>query len=87
MFEHWSTATRPKISLSGAMKSGPPAYARTKMDVVIARTTSLLMPKCAATWLDAGAIMEEEIGDRKVKDDMTTVVANFFRNVQLGDGH
>ena len=51
-------------------------YASTKMDVVSAIVTLLLIPKVEATWSLAGAIIEEDTGLIKVNDDTITVAAH-----------
>jgi hypothetical protein len=46
------------------------------MDVASALKTLLLIPKVEATWLLAGAIIEEDTGQIKVNDDTITVTAH-----------
>lgn len=58
-------------------------YARTNMDVVIATTASLVIAKSPATWLLAGASMEDETGLMNAKADTMTVAPHFFLKDQL----
>lgn len=58
-------------------------YARTNIDVVIATTASLVIAKSAATWLLAGAIMEDETGLMNAKADTMAVAPHFFLKDQL----
>ena len=53
-------------------------YANTKILVYIAITTVFLSPKSFASWSEAGAIIEEERGDMKVKAETMAVDAHFF---------
>jgi len=55
---------RPKISLAGPQNSGPTANPRTKIDTVISCSRLDVMLSLAATWPDAGAIIEDERGLR-----------------------
>lgn len=48
------------------------------MDVVIATSTSLVIPNSLATCVVAGAIMAEEIGLMNVKEETTMVAAHFW---------
>ena len=53
------------------------------MDVVTATTASFVIAKSSATWLLAGAIMEDETGLINVKADAMTVAPHFFLKDQL----
>jgi hypothetical protein len=48
------------------------------MEVMRPMTTSFVIPKCAATWGLAGAIMLEDTGEIRVNDETTKVAAHFF---------
>lgn len=50
-------------------------------------TTELWMPKSAASWSLAGAIMEDETGLMNVKADTMAVAAHLRLNVQLEMGN
>ena len=63
------TITLPYISDKGPKKSGPIAYARTKIDSVKDDTTSFEMPNSLEMAVKAGATIDEETGEMKVKDD------------------
>ena len=54
-----------------------------KIDVIIAMTTLLLTPKSDAAWNVAGATMDEETGQMKVKEETTKVTAHLRRKGQL----
>lgn len=54
-----------------------------KMDVVIAMSTLLVIPKSLATCTVAGAIIAEETGLINVKEETTMVAAHFWRYGQL----
>ena len=60
-----------------------PPYPRTKIDVDIAIMIVLVIPNSSASWEVAGAIMEDETGDRKVKADTMAVAIHFFLYDQL----
>lgn len=49
-------------------------------------TAEFVIPNCAASASDAGAIMEDDTGLMKVKADTMAVAAHFRLNVQLVDG-
>lgn len=53
------------------------AYANTKMDKVNEASTSLVMLNSALIDVKAGAIMLEEIGETRVKEDTMNVAAHF----------
>ena len=67
---------RPNNSLSGPRNNGPTAYARTKTEVVIATRTDDVIPNWVAICSDAGATMEDEIGDMNVNADVIAVAAH-----------
>jgi hypothetical protein len=77
------TMTLPYISDKGPRKRGPIAYARTKMESVNEETTSLVIPNSLSMALSAGATMEEETGEMKVKEDTTRVAAHFLPILQF----
>ena len=61
--------TLPYISERGPRNSGPTAYARTNMESVRDKTISFVIPN---SWLiapSAGATIDEDTGDMKVKED------------------
>ena len=58
-------------------------YARTNTDVIMAMTTELVTPNSAATCSEAGAIMEDEMGDMKVKHDTVRMRCHFLLYFQL----
>jgi hypothetical protein len=51
--------------------------------VTIAISTSLPIPNCSAIWNVAGATMEDETGEMKVKAETMAVAAHFLRKDQL----
>ena len=54
-----------------------------KIDVIMAMTTLFLMRKSDAAWRVAGATIDEETGEMKVKEETTKVAAHLRRNDQL----
>jgi hypothetical protein len=58
-------------------------YPKIKIDVAIATSTLLVIPKSSATCADAGAIIDEETVLINVKDDTIKVAAHFWRYGQL----
>jgi len=68
--------TRPYISESGPRNNGPTAYANTKMDRVSCASTWLVIPNSALMDVRAGAIIEEDIGETRVKHDTMSVAAH-----------
>lgn len=71
------------ISERGPRKSGPTAYARTKMERMRDCSTELVMLSWAAMAGRAGATMEEETGEMKVKEETISVAAHFLPLVQF----
>ena len=61
--------TRPYSSESGPRKSGPMAYAKTKIDSVNCASTSLVMPNCLEMVERAGATMDEDTGEIRVNEE------------------
>jgi hypothetical protein len=53
------------------------------MDMVTATTASLVIAKSAATWLLAGATIEDETGPMNAKADAIRVAPHFFLRDQL----
>lgn len=58
-------------------------YASTKMDVAMAMGNWPCMPKSSASLPAPGAIMDEEMGDKKVNADVASVTAHFRLSGQL----
>ena len=58
-------------------------YANTKTEVNMAMTTSFVSPNCLAICSEAGAIIDDDTGDMKVKADTIAVAAHFFLNDQM----
>ena len=54
-----------------------------KIDVIMAMTTLFLMRKSDAAWRAAGATIDEEAREMKLKDETTKVAAHLRRNDQL----
>ena len=54
-----------------------------KIMVIMAMKTSLLTSKSEAAWRAAGATMDEETCEMKVKEKATKVAANLCQNGQL----
>lgn len=69
--------TLPYISDKGPRKSGPIAYARTKMDSVKDSSTWFVMLNSWAMAVRAGATMEEETGEMNVNDETTDYQHHF----------
>lgn len=67
----------------GPRNSGPIAYARTKTDMVSCDSTSSVMWNCFEMVLSAGATIEDDTGEMKVKQETMTVAAHFFLRVQF----
>jgi hypothetical protein len=74
----WRMMTLPNISDSGPKNRGPMAYARTKMDSVICVSISFWIPNSFAIAVRAGATIDEETGEIKVKHDTTKTAAHLF---------
>ena len=72
---NWSTITLPNISDSGPRKSGPIAYAKINIDKTKDDSNSLLMPNSAEIAVSAGATMDEDTGEIKVKDETSSGVS------------
>ena len=53
------------------------AYARTKIDSMICDSTALVMWNSASKVGSAGAIIEDETGEMKEKNETTAVAAHF----------
>lgn len=68
----------PYISDSGPRNSGPTAYANTKVDSISSKSTSSVILNSTAMLSNAGATMEDETGDMKVKNDTRTAASLFF---------
>ena len=58
-------------------------YARTNTDVIMAMTTVLVTPNSAATCSEAGAMIEDEMGEMKVKHDTVRMRCHFLLYFQL----
>jgi hypothetical protein len=63
------TMTRPYISEAGPRKSGPMAYAKTKIESINDASTSLVTPNCLEMVERAGATMDEDTGEIRVKEE------------------
>ena len=59
------------------------AYASTKIERVSSNSTSCVMRRSLAIDDSAGATIEEETGEMKVKQETTTVAAHFLRMLQF----
>ena len=62
---------------------GPIAYARTKTDNTSCDSTSFVMPNSFDIDVRAGATMDDETGEMRVKKDTTIVAAHFRLKVQF----
>lgn len=58
---------------------GPKAYARTKTDKTSCDSTSFVMPKSLDIDVRAGATIDDETGEIKVKEDTIIVAAHFLK--------
>ena len=72
-----------KIELERSVEEKYSPYPNIKIDVVIATSALLVIPKSWATWVAAGAIIDDDTGLMNVKDDTTIVAAHFWRYGQL----
>lgn len=54
-----------------------------KIEVIIAIVTLLSMKNSSAIWLEAGATIDDETGDMKVKHDTIVTAIHFRRPLQL----
>lgn len=52
-------------------------YASTNTDIVMETSISLVMFSSSAIWNEAGATMDEDTGEMKVKNDMAMAAAHF----------
>ena len=69
--------TLPYISERGPRKSGPIAYARTKIDSVKDSSIWFVMWNSRAMAVRAGATIEDETGEMKVNDETTNCQHHF----------
>jgi hypothetical protein len=73
----------PYTSDNGPRKRGPIAYARTNMDSMICDSTALVMLNSASNAGSAGAIIEDERGERKENRETIAVAAHFLPKDQF----
>lgn len=70
--------TLPYISLNGPKNKGPIAYARTNIDKVNDNSSSFVIFSSFPIAVSAGATIDDDTGEIKVKEDTMYFVSNMY---------